>query len=128
MSLGYVYKLECIETKRAYVGRTFSKDGIGRKQEHLDMLRRGKHPCKLMQHDYDAYGSDAFSYEIIEHGDIRSNDVKNCLEKIWMVKLETFDPNHGYNYCDPYFVNGIRDRKKKRAYVAERYSFPVELL
>ena len=125
MPKGCVYAVLCTETKRMYVGRHNSGN---RKRAHFNALRAGKHKSRLMQHDFDKYGEISFQFITLQEGEIKSNSGKDNIERYWMERLQTYNPHFGYNYLDPFFVNGIRDPEKKRKFIAEKYDFPVELL
>ena len=140
MARGYIYLVVCTATKRIYVGRSEHQK---RPRSHLNALRGGRHHIKLMQHDFDTFGEDSFSFTIIQGGDLSfnyecrtTNEKLRCgrpaydaeSEKEWMVRLRTGDPHFGYNYLDPIFTNHIRDHEKSIEYVSRKYDFPIGLL
>ena len=102
-----------------------------------------------MQDDFNLYGEESFSFTCIQNKTMKLKEiypwktretVLRCgkphrnetemkkTEKEWMIRLKTYDPHFGYNYLDQNFINGPKNNKNKRAIVAERYDFPVELL
>lgn len=96
---GYVYVLTHIYTGKKYVGKTI--DPEKRVLDHMSALRRGVHPNKAMQADFDKY-----------HGDYRLAIVEEAFghkayraEKKWMRKLMTYDERYGYNFNDPAMIN-----------------------
>lgn len=100
----YVYVLTHLPTGKKYVGRTRHPKMRG--QQHITAAKRGKHPCKALQADYNKYGGE-FSYEVIgecprERGFDR--------EKQLMVQLKTYDEKFGYNTND-WAMNPIRKRQ-----------------
>lgn len=100
------------------MGRT---ETTGRIKTHLSLLRRNKHPIGLMQFDFNKYGAGCFISEMISENIFT--------EREWMERLQTYNPNYGYNYLDPYFLsNSTMNRKDKKAYVAEKYNFEYLLL
>ena len=48
----------------AYIGSSIRMEA--RMQSHRSSLRRGRHPCRSMQSDWDEYGENAFRFEVLE--------------------------------------------------------------
>ena len=92
----YIYLLKNNKTNRIYVGRTEYPDI--RYRQHIAALKAKRHTNELMQQDFDLYGIDSFSFEIIDQAE---NFVRTGREKEWMFKLKTYDKRFGYNYKDP---------------------------
>lgn len=94
-----IYAIQHCPTGRIYVGRT--KDFDSRVKSHFIALKSGSHPNELMQRDYNDYGNDydLFVLEVVEsiYPDMRESELK------WMDKLNTGDPQVGYNYKDNHF-------------------------
>lgn len=99
----YVYVLTHIPTGKKYVGRTCHPEL--RKQQHITAAKRGKHPCKNLQADYDKYGGE-FSYEIVCECPKEKPYDK---EKQLMMELKTYDEKYGYNTND-WAMNPIRKK------------------
>jgi hypothetical protein len=57
-SLGGIYKIECTETKSAYIGQ--SQNIESRILNHKTNLKSGKHPVYEMQKDHNKYGNQYF--------------------------------------------------------------------
>lgn len=122
MEESYIYKLECIKNGRVYIGKTVCP--AMRKKNHMNSLRRGKHPIALMQADYERYGADAFVFTVIEklervctrdeNGSWHCTD--SSREKELMIQFKSFLPEHGYNYKDVYFYphGGKRKTNERR--------------
>ena len=69
--IGLVYKIECLQNGRKYVGQTSGLcfqflPNVRRFQEHRNALIRGVHKSKLLQADWDLYGEHSFTTEVIE--------------------------------------------------------------
>lgn len=92
----YVYVLTHIPTGKKYVGR--SRKPKLREKAHRQALRRGKHPCKALQDDYDKFGGE-LTFEIVSHDVAKRLEVDD--EKKMMIKLKTYDGRYGYNTNDP---------------------------
>ena len=60
-----VYGIECLSTGRMYVGCTRQTLG-NRFRSHRSALRRNKHYCTEMQHDWNEFGEGAFRNFILK--------------------------------------------------------------
>jgi group I intron endonuclease len=87
-----VYKIENKINGKVYIGQT--TDVRSRFSSHRWALRRGDHPSKDLQADWDKYGADAFSFEVIEK--CRSIYLKG-LERTYIEEYNATDPKCGYN-------------------------------
>ena len=69
---------------------------------HKFLLTTGSHPNKVLQKDWNEYGSDKFIFEILEVVEVKEEPNFNLgeelelLEEIWLEKLNPFG-EHGYN-------------------------------
>lgn len=97
----YVYKITCIENNKAYIGR--SQCPVTRIREHYIALRNGKHKQKGFQEDFDRYGENAFTFEILGEDNFGLN-VEKRMQKIF----KTYLPEYGYNTKDQ---NWYRNKK-----------------
>lgn len=61
-----IYLITCLDNNRFYVGRALSIST--RWNEHRRELRHNKHINKELQEDWNRYGEDSFSFEIVEEG------------------------------------------------------------
>lgn len=60
-----IYIIVYDEKNTLYVGQTSNSCGIRRRiQQHINLLKRNKHPAKHMQHVYNKYGLDVFSAHV----------------------------------------------------------------
>lgn len=84
----FIYKLECKANNKIYVGRTVIPRN--RFAAHKNALKRGDHPNKGLQMDFNRYGEENFTFTIIDTG--RNSEIKN------IKKYNADDPKYGYNY------------------------------
>lgn len=61
--IGGIYKIQCEQTKRVYIGQTYSF--LYRANNHLEQLRNQQHECSQLQLDFNFYGESAFIFEIL---------------------------------------------------------------
>lgn len=109
-SLAGIYKITNNITGKVYVGQ--SQNVYEREIEHFSALRRGKHPNKQMQHDWNI-NHRGFRFDVIEFVPLKD---LNEREKYWIDKLNTMEP-HGYNQdWVPY-----KRKTKKPAYKQKHY-------
>lgn len=59
-----IYSIKHKESGKQYIGSTF--DIRRRWNNHLSLLKRGKHHSPILQHAWDKYGESAFEFEILE--------------------------------------------------------------
>lgn len=76
--IGIVYSLGCKQNARRYIGLTkfhygYEKqrkrrrfEGLQRFDSHLNQLRKGCHPSRQLQEDWNKYGSENFVFEVLE--------------------------------------------------------------
>jgi len=74
-----IYAIVCNKTWRSYVGQSSNLEK--RKRQHFSTLKRGKSINKELQKDFDIYGSNSFSFEIIEYTSIEELGAR---EKYWI--------------------------------------------
>lgn len=68
--LSGVYRIVCLDNGKQYFGET---SNFGRRlKEHCYSLSRGEHRNPYLQEDYDKYGPDSFSFEVVSILDDRS--------------------------------------------------------
>lgn len=58
-----IYKIVCQKTNCTYYGQTSCF--LRRCFEHLQQLQNGSHPCKSLQHDFNLYSRDNFTFKIL---------------------------------------------------------------
>ena len=98
----YVYVLTHVKTEKKYVGRTAFPEM--RKRLHFNSLKRGQHPCKELQADYNNIDHE-LKFEVV--GENIRNGREFDTEKKLMVELKTYDERYGYNTND-WAMNPIR--------------------
>ena len=98
-----VYKITNHSNKRIYIGETLDIDR--RWQEHLNELRNKTHHSIKLQNDYNIYGEDVFTLEIIKdlnnYIHLNHNTIKLLLiiyESEYINKYKSIE--YGYNYED----------------------------
>lgn len=89
-SLAGIYKITNIKNGKVYVGQ--SQNVYERRIEHFVALRRGRHPNKLMQKDWNK-DNRGFRFDVIELVPLNK---LNEREKYWIDKLNSLEPE-GYN-------------------------------
>jgi group I intron endonuclease len=62
-----VYRITCTETGETYVGQSYALEE--RWADHRRNLRKDRHANQTLQNLWNAYGEDAFTFEIIEKCD-----------------------------------------------------------
>lgn len=87
-----IYKIENIINGKVYIGQ--SLDVKKREKTHINELRLNKHCNCWLQDDWNIYGEDAFTFEVIHK--CRSVYL-NQAEKYYIDKYEATDREHGYN-------------------------------
>lgn len=94
-----VYVITFLPNGKKYVG--MSKDAEERFKSHCWSLASHKHPCKLLQYEWDKYKAtmESVQVEILEEG--LSYDEAVEQERATMVLLKTYDDRYGYNGRDP---------------------------
>ena len=79
-----------------------SKNLHGPLNKHRFMLRAGMHDNRALQKDWNDFGPDSFTFEILEEvrveesPDFSLDDELALLEEIWLERLEPFG-DRGYN-------------------------------
>ncbi len=60
-----IYKITCTANKRIYIGSAVNLQS--RKGQHFSALRQNKHHNPILQNAWNKYGSDAFTFEVLEY-------------------------------------------------------------
>lgn len=101
----FIYKITCLKNNKSYIGRTSQPDL--RISSHYSLLKCGKHKIENLQNDFDEFGEDAFSFEIIGEDNFGLN-IERKMQEI----LKTYDPKYGYNYKDQNWLSHWRKNEK----------------
>lgn len=64
MNQRIIYMITCTRNGRMYVGKT--KNPGQRWSSHRSKLRKGTHPCKDLQEDWDIWGAQFFTFRCVE--------------------------------------------------------------
>ncbi|HKJ93704.1 MAG TPA: GIY-YIG nuclease family protein [Longimicrobiales bacterium] len=92
-----VYRILNTRTGRALVGTSVDVPAMLNRQRL--QLRTGGHPNHTLQHDWNAEGADAFTFEVLDTltpGDDPAADLSEelrLLETLWLEKLALTDEN-----------------------------------
>lgn len=91
MSESGIYLIWCLSERKGYVGS--SKDIRRRWRQHLQLLKKGKHPNGKLQEVWSSFGKEAFIFSILEL--ITGPVMLAKRETFWIEELSTFWD--GYN-------------------------------
>lgn len=87
-----IYSLQNLETLKRYVGS--SADVRRRKRQHLGLLRGNNHTNYKLQGDWNLFGEDCFSFELLEA--VPNREDLLVREQFWMNRFESATAD-GYN-------------------------------
>lgn len=87
-----IYKIENTITHKVYIGQ--SCDIYTRWQHHIGRLKIGKHYNSHLQKSWDKYGSENFSFEILERCNKEQIDNR---ERFYIKKYNSTNYEYGYN-------------------------------
>ncbi|ERI09280.1 hypothetical protein HMPREF0083_02559 [Aneurinibacillus aneurinilyticus ATCC 12856] len=94
-----VYQIKNNKNQKIYIESSMNLKTINGKQFQLKM---GSHTNKLLQKEWNEFGEEAFTFEVLETLKVKEDgyfDAKYELEKLeekWLNKLQPFG-EHGYN-------------------------------
>jgi len=89
-----VYQIRNLANGRVLIGSSINLEGP--LNRHKFQLLCGRHPNEALQKDWNEYGPDKFSFEILEVAKIKDDpdfnlqDEVTLLEQIWLEKLQPF--------------------------------------
>ena len=89
-----IYEIKNINSGKVYIGQ--SKDIMIRWRDHIARLKSQKHDNKYLQHAWNKYGAEAFTFSILEECE-PDFDKLNELEIKWIGLKNALDHNVGYN-------------------------------
>lgn len=88
----YIYKIENLVNHKKYIGLT--NHIIRRKSRHFCDLKYGRHDNHFLQKEYDIYGKNNFSFEILFQDDVDSQTISDK-EKEYIKLYDSY--YNGYN-------------------------------
>lgn len=88
-----VYAVRNNLENKVYVGSTRSL--AKRRRKHWNELASGTHANKRLQQAWELCGASAFVFEVLEPAEDHTRLI--VLEQIWIDRLQSADPEHGYN-------------------------------
>lgn len=95
-----VFQVKNLANGKVLLGSSLNLEGP--LNRHKFMLKAGSHTNKALQQDWDEFGPERFTFEILEEvqrkddPDFNLKDELTLLEMIWLEKLQPFG-EHGYN-------------------------------
>ena len=95
-----VFQIENLANGKVLLGSSLNLEGPLNK--HRFMLKINSHPNQELQKDWNEFGPDQFSFDILEtipskdHPNFNLKDELTLLEEIWLEKLQPFGAR-GYN-------------------------------
>lgn len=95
----YIYEIYNLVTQKRYIGLTEYPQK--RFYSHLTNLRKGKHTAENILKDYTKYGEDSFVFRLIDTANTKEEGLEK--EGKYILKLETYVPEYGYNGNDRRF-------------------------
>lgn len=82
-----IYAIRCLVNQRMYIGRSSRLEGkFSRLWEHRNLLKNGRSHNADLQRDFDQYGIEQFSFEVIE--ECTRMELKD-LEKQYLEEFES---------------------------------------
>jgi group I intron endonuclease len=90
-----IYRIFHNESNKSYIGQC--SRGLARVLDHFKSykIKSREYRAKMLYRAMNKYGSDCFSYEIIEN--CSSKEEMNIREDFWINHFQTRDPTKGYN-------------------------------
>lgn len=95
-----VYQVKNVTNGKVFLGSSLNLEGP--LNRHKFMLKNGGHTNKALQKDWNEFGSDSFTFEILEVVNVKDDpnfnlkDELTLLEQIWLENLQPFG-ERGYN-------------------------------
>ncbi len=88
----YIYKIENLVNNKKYIGLT--NNIVRRKSRHFTDLKYNHHSNSFLQKEYNIYGKNNFSFQIIFSGEV-DYEIISDLEKYYIQKYDSY--LNGYN-------------------------------
>lgn len=118
----FIYKITNTVNSKIYVGKTVSACiETYWKYHHKRPLSRKKHHNKHLQAAWNKYGESAFVFEVIEEFNSEMNFDLNHLEQYWIKKLNSKNPEFGYNLTNGgEGIAGFKHSEESKKRMAEK--------
>lgn len=100
-----IYCIKNNVNNHCYIGQTINFNQ--RKSKHLSSLRLGNHCNKHLQHAFDKYGENNFTFTIIE--EINDYSIIGEREKYWIDKIGYYNIDTGRNGFTPTALRNIKN-------------------
>lgn len=88
----YIYKIENLKNKKKYIGLT--NNYKRRKIRHFSNLKNNIHDNKFLQKEYNEFGRENFTFEVVYEGDISSKEIGDK-EQEYIAYYDSY--HNGYN-------------------------------
>lgn len=114
----FIYKIENVENGKRYIGSSVTPSK--RWYQHKQQLRKGNHHSTYLQNSWNKYGEECFVFEVIDECFLENQFL---LEKEWIIKENTVNPEYGYNMALPTEVGGhekTEEVKKKLSVITKK--------
>ena len=108
----YIYKIECKINNKVYIGQTYNYDK--RFREHRNNLKANRHINPYLQADYNKYGLNNFTFDIIE--EITDAEDNLAIEDRWIDCYGGIDSDNTYNVTNQYHKNKLFCNKLSTIY------------
>lgn len=86
-----IYKIEHIESGRCYIGSSIEVEK--RLGVHRYLLLKGRHHAAALQHGWNKYGADGFSFQLVEV--VADRNFLHAREQFWIWRWDAY--GHGFN-------------------------------
>lgn len=108
-----VYKITCEVNSKTYIGSSVNIKE--RWQQHIALLRGGRHSSKYLQNSYNKYGEDSFKFEVLVRLIEFNEEVLRDLE--WYY-IEKYHPS--FNTMTPLLCDRTQEWKDKISQTTKR--------
>ena len=109
MGIGYIYKIVNLVNNKIYIGKTINSVEH-RLKEHIRTSKRKRTYTSYLYNAMNAYGEENFDIEVIEECQLSIIDER---ERFWIKKLNSQNPNIGYNIQEGGEGGAVRSKEFK---------------
>jgi group I intron endonuclease len=110
-----IYRIINLKNNKIYIGSTSNLNL--RLKSHFTKLKLNKHVNKYLQRAYNKYGTESFTYEIIEYVDSKNRKTILEREQYYLDLYKSYNKEIGYNIAKkaegPYKEKLSEEHKKK---------------